>query len=140
MHDRRCGKCGASFRNSLRRLLGNEGHHHELQSDQRTRSPSNDYVEALPFGELWHVVPPRLVDLLISSPSAPSPHGSHPKPNGVGNPSLRTCACAKPEAMTHISKLVVLDLRACFAKDRDPLFHAGRRRDAVLRTDDNKGG
>src|SRR5437016_4800735 len=115
MDDRGRGKRGATLGRARRRVFGNERHDDELQSDEGSRTRADDDVKALPFGELWHVVPSRLVDLLISSPSAPSPHGSHPKPNGVGNPALRTCACAKPEAMADICKVVVLDLRARFA-------------------------
>ena len=31
-------------------------HDDELQSDQGARSRADDDIEAVPFGELWHVV------------------------------------------------------------------------------------
>ena len=53
MNDARCRKGGARLRISAGvRRLGNEGYDDELQSDQRAGRRANDYLEAVPIGEL----------------------------------------------------------------------------------------
>ncbi len=51
INDGRVGKRGAGLRGSWHRLLGNQRYNHELQSDQRARSRSDDDIEVVPFGE-----------------------------------------------------------------------------------------
>src|SRR5262245_56714762 len=56
MNDARRGKCGAGLRRAQHRPVDNERHNDELQSNQRAGRRTDDYVEAVPFGELWHVI------------------------------------------------------------------------------------
>src|SRR6266446_314834 len=66
--DARCRKGGARLRISAGvRRLGNEGYYDELQSDQRARRRADDYVKAVPVGELCHVV--RLISRICCVPA-----------------------------------------------------------------------
>src|SRR4051812_24553065 len=43
---------------AMARALGDERHHHELQTDQRSGGSAHDHVETFPVPELRHVAPP----------------------------------------------------------------------------------
>jgi hypothetical protein len=51
MNDGRRGKGRTGLRDPRGRLFGDQGHDHELKTDQRARRPANDQVEAVPLAQ-----------------------------------------------------------------------------------------
>src|SRR5437868_4263652 len=56
MNDCRGRKCGSGLRRTKWGPLGNERYNDELQSNQGTCGRADDYVKAVPFCQLGHVV------------------------------------------------------------------------------------